>query len=470
MRKLAGIILLIWPLVAISQDGKSDHQKWQPTLESISKHETPGWLMDAKIGIQFVGEPMEFNDELWYHWSRASQRARQLGFDESDEALRRHKDEVKVVGGIPYVWDLKPAGDLEKVMEAYKRTGAKYLVSMLQAAYPGTEGLRMMTGEVEVARKNGFKVGLHYNLLRREDLPSMGDPGYVDWWHHRVRNEVEIMGSDFLFFDGCQAPSAYFKTPELVAWYYNRSDSLGKEVWVNEDLGVDCRESLKYGDVLEGEGFTMSAVSPKHFINWDNIRNEWNCWVNEFGIHKRDGSQWEWIYKPVDELLQLFVYNVSMGGGWCVQMVNTQKAWEHMWEIGEWLAVNGEAIYQTRPYLPADAGAIRLPNQKAPLVHDGPKHWMWRFNQTVDVAQSNGPLYYTQNEGTVYAIHFGWPGESLTIPGLRAKKKSKIRMLGVAEALEWKQQGDDVIIRLPSEQPCKYACSIAIEINQNVSE
>jgi hypothetical protein len=111
MRNLAGIILLIWPLLHLSEDGKSHHQKWQPSLESISKHETPGWLIDAKIGIQFVGEPMEFDDELWYHWSRSSQRARQLGFDESDEALYRHKDEVKVVGGIPYVWDLKPTGD-----------------------------------------------------------------------------------------------------------------------------------------------------------------------------------------------------------------------------------------------------------------------------------------------------------------------------------------------------------------------
>ncbi|MCK4746248.1 MAG: hypothetical protein KAT15_04395, partial [Bacteroidales bacterium] len=268
--------------------------------------------------------------------------------------------------------------------------------------------------------------------------------------------------SDFLFFDGCQAPSAYFKTPELVAWYYNRADSLGKKVWVNEDLGTDSRESLKYGDVLEGEGFTVSGVSPKHFINWDNIRNEWNCWVNEFGIHKRDGSQWEWVYKPVDELLQLFIYNISVGGGWCVQMVNTQQAWANMWEIGDWLSVKGEAIYGTRPYHPADDETRRLPDQKAPLGHEGSRHWMWRFNQTVEVAKSNGPVYFTRNEGTVYAIHFGWPGETVTIPGVQAKKRSEIRMLGVDKELGWKQNGDDLVIQLPPDPPCDYACSFAI--------
>jgi len=51
MRKLVGIILLLCPLVAIAQVGKTEYRKWKPNLESISNHETPGWLMDAKIGI-----------------------------------------------------------------------------------------------------------------------------------------------------------------------------------------------------------------------------------------------------------------------------------------------------------------------------------------------------------------------------------------------------------------------------------
>ena len=437
----------------------------QTTLESISEHETPAWLLDAKFGIQFVGEPMEFDDVQWYHWSRATQRARQMGLDESDANMLENKDGIQVVGGIEYVWDVKAPANPEAMMEAYKRTGARYLVSMLQAAYPGTEGMRMMPGEVELAREHGLKVGLHYNLLRREGLPSMGDPGYVDWWQNRVKKEVEIMNSDFLFFDGCQAPSSYFKSPGLVAWFYERAESLDQEVWVNEDLGVDTRESMLYGDILEGEGFTMSGVSPKHFLNWDNIRNEWNCWVNEFGIHKRDGSEWEWVYKPVDELLQLFIYNVSIGGGWCVQMVNTQQAWENMWEIGDWLEVNGEAIYHTRPFFPVDENAMRLPSEKAPRDQQGPKHWMWRFDQTVEVAKSAGPLYFTRNGDSVYAIHFGWPGESLTIPGLRAKKRSSIRMLGLDQDLKWKQKGENIIIQMPAEQVGNHAYSFVLDID-----
>ena len=190
--------------------------RWAPTLESISGHQVPAWLNDAKIGIQFVGEPKNFNDQQCYHWTRAAQRARQLGAVESDAALRAHLDGFKVVGGIQYVWDIRPPANLDQMIHAYRRTGAKFLVSMLQAAYPGTEGLLLTSTEAAAVRCAGFKVGIHYNLLRRERSPSMGDPGYVDWYRKRVKSEVQAIDADFLFFDGCQAPSDYFKTPELV--------------------------------------------------------------------------------------------------------------------------------------------------------------------------------------------------------------------------------------------------------------
>ena len=135
-----------------------------------------------------------------------------------------------------------------------------------------------------------------------------------------------------MFFDGCQAPSSYFRTPELIAWFYNDADKKEKDVVVNSYFGNDQREG-KYGDVIHIEGSTMSSVSPKTWMMWDMIRNEWNCWVNEFGIHVRDGGKWEWVYREPEDLIHVFVDVVSKGGFWCVQMFNTKQA-ENMWEIG----------------------------------------------------------------------------------------------------------------------------------------
>jgi alpha-L-fucosidase len=397
---------------------------------------------------------------------------RQLGCSESDAQLRKHIDGFNVVGGIQYTWDIKEPADLKSVMEAYKRTGAKFLVSMTQAAYPGTEGLRMTVDEVNEARRHGFRVGMHQNLLRRERSPSLGDPGYVEWLHDFVKNEVTAIGSDFLFFDGCQAPSSYFKTPELIAWFYNQADAKGQEVWINEDLGTDTRESDKFGDIIEGEGFTVGSISPKLFANWDTLRNEWTCWVNEFGIHKRDGSKWEWFYRDPADLLQVFIYNVSMGGFWCVQMVNTEKAWNTMYEIGDWLAVNGEAIYDTRPFGEPNAEYDREPKGSKPVIEGKPKqptgsgHWMWRFEQTVDVAQMKGPWYYTSKGQTVYAIHWGEPGKSVTIPNVTAEPGSSIHMLGSGKKLEWRQKDADIVLSNVPQMDSKYACSFVITMNK----
>lgn len=444
--------------------------RWEPTFKSLNQHEAPEWLKDAKIGIQYVGEPLKLTDEESYHWTRANQRVRQLGVAESDDQLRKHIDEFKVVGGIKYTWDIKKPENLDDVMKAYKRTGAKFLASMTQAAYPGTEGLRVTVEEAEAARRHGFKIGMHHNLLRRERSPSIGDPGYVEWLHGFIKNEVVAIGSDFLFFDGCQAPSSYFKTPELVAWFYNQADAKGQEVWINEDLGTDTRESVDYGDIIEGEGYTAGSISPKLFANWDTLRNEWTCWVNEFGFHKRTAEKWEWKYRDVDDLLQVFIHNVSMGGFWMVQMVNTEQAWKNMYEIGDWLAVNGDAIYGTRPYGTPSSEYERIPSghikaNPSDVVDKPAHHWMWRYEQTVKFAKEQGPLYYTKKDDTLFAIHWGQPKKSITIPNVTAKPGSKIKMLGSEKELKWSQNGADLVISGIPKMPSKYACAIAIALN-----
>lgn len=288
--------------------------RWKPTRESLAEHRAPEWLLDAKLGVQYVGEPLGMDDREAYHWNRSAQRARQLGAVGSDAEVRRHYDSLHENWGGKYVYLIDPPKDLDGLMKLYRRTGARYLVSMLWAAYPGTEGLRMTAEEAAAARRAGLHVGLHYNLLRRDGLPSTGDPGYVEWWQAHVRAEVEKIQAEFVFFDGPKVSSTYLQTPRFVAWYYNWADAARKQVWVNDDWGSDCAEQPNVGDVHEGEGFTYSGVAPRPFINWDILCNEWTCWVNEFGYHKRTGVKWEWVYRQPEHLLQLFVYTVSVGG------------------------------------------------------------------------------------------------------------------------------------------------------------
>jgi hypothetical protein len=436
-------------------------ERWKPEWRQLNEHQVPDWILDAKLGVQYVGPPLELDDQQMYHWQRSAQRHRLFGSPPPDPHAEAMLGQIHVLGGFPYVWVHQPMTNTDAVLASYKNIGARFVVSMLWGAYPGTEGLLMTQAEIQAARRLGLKVGLHYNLLRREGVPSIGDAGYVEWMHHHLQQSVQESDADFVFLDGCLASSEYFKSAEFLAWYYNWAERRGKQVWVNDDLGLDRFETGNYGDLVDFEGLTVQGVSPKPWIDWDILRNQWTCWVNEFGIHRRTGQKWVWEYKRPEDLLLVFIDIVSKGGVWLVQMDNTKQAWDNMNEIGAWLRVNGEAIYGTRPYGKPEGKLQTLPKGRAP---EPSTRWMWQFLECVKVARNDGPLYFTRKGQTLYAIHWGWPGESVKLPGIKPARGAAIRMLGVEQELLWREAGDGLIIQTPKTPPCRHAFAYRIPL------
>ena len=98
---------------------------------------------------------------------------------------------------------------------------------------------------------------------------------------------------------------------------------------------------------------------------------------------------------------------------------------------GDWLRVNGEAIYATRPC-------------KIPHV---------------------GHIYFTRNKNhnILYAISEGWPGERIKIKNVKVSDGSTIKLLGYEKPLHWIPTGNDLVIILPrglqkeENRPCRQA-------------
>ncbi len=141
---------------------------------------------------------------------------------------------------------------------------------------------------------------------------------------------------------------------------------------------------------------------------------------------------WGDRYKSVSWILQTLVDVVAKGGNFQVGYgpgpdgrFDDQIA-DCLRRVGEWLEVNGEAIYCTRPY---------RTYQEGPHV---------RFTQTKD-------------RRVVYVFVMDWPNRvfgpsCICLRSVRAKPGSKISMLGNSDSLEYVQGKELLEIRVPQEQ------------------
>jgi alpha-L-fucosidase len=159
----------------------------------------------------------------------------------------------------------------------------------------------------------------------------------------------------------------------------------------------------------------------------------------------------QWSYKPGDAyksprgLIHLLVDIVSKGGNLLLN-VGPQpdgqlpaEAVERMAAIGEWLAVNGEAIYGTRAIAPYKEGRVCL----------------------------------TRKGRTAYAIALAEEGQDgpprrVRLSELQPAPDTLVRMLGVREPLLWKPEGEGVVIDIPDEvagePPCHHAFAVRLEL------
>jgi alpha-L-fucosidase len=104
------------------------------------------------------------------------------------------------------------------------------------------------------------------------------------------------------------------------------------------------------------------------------------------------------------------------------------------------MAVNGEAIYGTRPYT--------------------------SFREGDDIRFTS-----SKDRHTVYAIALQWPGKTLSTKLVKVDDGATIDMLGIPGKLAWHRSGDAVVIEIPDaleqKRPCEYAWVLRIRNGRN---
>jgi alpha-L-fucosidase len=142
----------------------------------------------------------------------------------------------------------------------------------------------------------------------------------------------------------------------------------------------------------------------------------------------------------VDSLVRLFVDIVARGGnlllaiGPAADGTLSDGQRSRLLGIGQWLKLNGESIYGSRP-------------------------WGDTESETPDGV----PIRYTTRGMTVYAILLGTPpGRTIVLPSLRLLPYAGVRILGSLSYVTWFQEGSDVHIKL--SEPLKASAAHVISM------
>jgi alpha-L-fucosidase len=295
-------------------------------------------------------------------------------------------------------------------------------------------------------RKDGFAIGAYF---------SKADWHSADYWipdepsHTRNPNYDTLSQPDrWARF----AAFTYGQIQELMTGYGSIDILFLDAGWVRppeQDLGMDrivsmAREHqphLLVADRTVG-GRNENYRTPEQQVPEKPLPYPWETCMTM-------GDQWSFKpndkYKSTHRLIQLLVEIVGKGGNFLLN-VGPQPdgelpaaAVQRMNEMGDWMKINGEAIYGTRPIAPYTEGQTVFTHSRKGLY----------------------AIYVTKNEGD------GLPNR-VTLSSFKLKKGSKVRLLGVRKPLQWEVGADgttsieipEAIMKAP---PCQHAFAFKLE-------
>lgn len=137
-------------------------------------------------------------------------------------------------------------------------------------------------------------------------------------------------------------------------------------------------------------------------------------------------------------------------------------------QMGDWLALNGEAIYGTRPFLTAAEGPTVVEDADYGLDKLGEQ---LKNGDAADVrsrAMTAEDFRFTACGTVLYAIAMGWPEDgvfhirTLQEGGGCYKRACRVTMPGIDAPLEFRQDAAGLHVKAPGMRPCRHAYVLKI--------
>lgn len=280
---------------------------------------------------------------------------------------------------------------------------------------------------------------------RNKDWQPRPNAKFLEDWLARTCEIVDKYKPQLVWFDWW-IEQTVFETylQRFAAYYYNRAEEWGVDVAINFKHEAFPEGTAVY-DIERGQ---LKGIYPTFWQNDTAVgKNSW-CYV--------EGQD----YKNPGDVIGDLVDVVSKNGALLLNIGPKPDGTipdgdaEILRAIGRWLSTNGEAIYDTRPWLTYGEGPTEVSEGSFTDTHRNPF--------------TGQDIRFTTKGDTVYAIALAWPGEEAVIKSLRkgsphsTKEIAGISLLGSGR-VEWTQDESGLRIRLPQQQPGEHAFTFKIE-------
>src|ERR1039458_10087442 len=434
--------------------------KYEPTIESLDRHEAPFWYTHAKLGIFIhwglysvpgwapITHPdhdFSSNDYIkyapyaeWYlNTMRIDGSPTQAYHREHYGADYDYYNFAPIFNRESRKW--KP----EEWAKIFRKSGARYVVltskhhegftlwpsAIANPTLPADRqhAERDIVGELTNAvRKQGMHMGLYYS--GGYDWTFVPGPIRTNADYKKVEPQSEEYGK----YANAQIHELIERYHPSILWNDINWPKTGKAMDVEADYynavpdgAIDDRFGIKHSDFTTPEYSKLDHISKK---KWEECRGL----GRSFGYNRAEGEA-ETI-APGD-LIALLVDVVSKNGNLLLDVGPEADGtippvqMERLKALGAWLKQNGEAIFETTPWTVATG-----------------------------MSTEGDDLRFTRKGGDLYATILGNPkAQTATIEGVAAQTGNHVTILGDVKPLETKAADGNLQVTLPEHLPGNYA-------------
>ncbi len=444
-------------------------QTYQPNWNSLDQRPTPQWFRDGKFGI-FIhwgvyavpGFSVKGEYAEWYQHALNSGDSARVQYHRNkfgNLTYYQLADQFKAELFKPDEW-----------AKLFEQSGARYIVLTSKhhdgfALWPSKEASKswgfpwnaaeagpkrdLIKDLFAAVRKTKVHAGMYYSLYEWfNPIWKTNREKYVtEHMWPQMKDLINNYQPDVFWTDGdWDAPAETWKSQEFLAWLYNESPVKDRVV-VNDRWGAGLR--FHHGGIYTPE-YQPDLDFENHY--WEESRGM----GFSYGYNREEDA---WDYNSTQSLILQLVDKVSSGGNFLLDIGPDEHGkippimQERLIQIGDWLKLNGEAIYNTVRW--------KTPSQWSEGKRDykpanGSGDLLLKLTVDPDPGFAVKEMFFTYNpsDNNLYGIFPKYPENGkILLKSVQLPAGTQISLLAPQQILPWEQQGENVLVHLPAYSP-----------------